>query len=149
MQLIFHPLSTLILSSGWLLKDTTAPWKCSLRVQWWNTFQLGPKKPPNHYCPKKIFKPQILKRNPSPLCTVSIHWLSIRHLGDRTKRAYWMYWVLLLWPSDCVTESVSISSALSKTVCDIKSKTICIEGLKLLIHAIYLNISLHIIKTCT
>ena len=40
--LIFHPLSTLISLSGWLPKAITAPWKCSLRVQWWNTFQLVP-----------------------------------------------------------------------------------------------------------
>ena len=69
-RLIFHPLSTLISPSGWLPKAITAPWKCSLRVQWWNTFQLGPKKPPKPLLAKNKFQPQTPKSHSQP----SVHW---------------------------------------------------------------------------
>ena len=55
-QSIFHPLS----------KAVTTPWKCFLRVPWWNTFQLGPKKPLKPLLAKNIFKPQIPKSHSQP-----------------------------------------------------------------------------------
>ena len=68
--LIFHPLSTLISLPGWLPKAITAPWKCSLRVQWWNTFQLGPKKPPKPLLAKKNSSSPDPKLHSQP----SVHW---------------------------------------------------------------------------
>ena len=81
--LIFHPLSTLISPSGWLPKAITAPWKCSLRVQWWNTFQLGPKKPPKPLLAKNKFQPQTPKSHSQP----SVHWHNIL-LG--LEQTYWI-----------------------------------------------------------
>ena len=106
-RLIFHPLSTLISPSGWLPKAITAPWKCSLRVQWWNTFQLGPKKPPKPLLPpKKIQAP-----NPKSQSQPSVHcilfgprkllgYFSFKaHIFPKGTLAYhWLNWNWIKWP---------------------------------------------------
>ena len=56
-QLIFHPVFALFSLPGRLPKAIITPWKCLLRVPWWNTFQWGPKKPPKTLFPQKSFKP--------------------------------------------------------------------------------------------
>ena len=67
-QLIFHPISAIFSPPGRLPKAITTPWKCPLRVPWWNTFQWGPRKPPKPLLPKKISSSEILNYTPSPLC---------------------------------------------------------------------------------
>ena len=79
--LIFHPLSTLISLSGWLPKAITAPWRCSLRVQWCNTFQLGPKKPPRPLLPPKKFQAP----NPKSQSQPSVHWTSFNRINILSK----------------------------------------------------------------
>ena len=83
--LIFYPLSTLISLSGWLPKAITAPWKCSLRVQWWNTFQLGPKKPPKPLLAKNKFQPQTPKSQSQP----SVHC----HIGLEGLLLWFSLWI--------------------------------------------------------
>ena len=73
-QLIFHPISAIFSPPGRLPKAITTPWKCPLRVPWWNTFQWGPRKPPKPFLEKKYFRPEILNYTPSPLCTGWWRW---------------------------------------------------------------------------
>ena len=61
-SLHFHPFSP----PGRLPKASTTPWKCSLRVPWWNTFQWGPRKPPKPLLPPKNFQPWDPKSQSQP-----------------------------------------------------------------------------------
>ena len=65
-QLIFHPVFALFSLPGRLPKAIITPWKCLLRVPWWNTFQWGPKKPPKPFLAKKNFQPQNPKSHSQP-----------------------------------------------------------------------------------
>ena len=65
-QLIFHPVFALFSLPGRLPKAIITPWKCLLRVPWWNTFQWGPKKPPKPFLANKNFQSQIPKSHSQP-----------------------------------------------------------------------------------
>ena len=74
-HLIFHPVFALFSLPVWLPKAIIIPWKCLLRVPWWNTFQWGPKKPPKPLLPKIKFQAP----NPKSQSQPSVHWLFIKH----------------------------------------------------------------------
>ena len=69
-RLIFHPFFTLFSPPGRLPKAITTPWKCLLRVPWWNTFQWGPRKTPKPLLTKKNFEPW----NPKSQSQPSVQW---------------------------------------------------------------------------
>ena len=79
----FSPLSTLFSLSGQLPKAITAPWKWFLRVQWWNTFQLGPKKPPKPLLAKKNSTPPNPKLHSQPSVRCKIHCLGLGRTSQR------------------------------------------------------------------